>query len=76
MSVTLGPPIEIKKPIPRCPADVAIDVIRQRIKEKGSSQAKVAYAIGSSPNYLNMVLAHEKEPSMKYLRKLWIEVMR
>lgn len=66
----------VRKPIPRCPADIAIDLIAEELHLKGWDNQDFADRVGCSASYLSGVLTREKDPSMKMLRAMWIEAMR
>lgn len=66
----------VRKPIPRCPADIAVDLIAEEIDLKKWDHRDFAERVGCGAKHLSQVLNREKDPTIKLLRAMWIEAMR
>lgn len=64
------------RPIPRCPVDIALDVIKAQMQRKHIWQSTLASICGVSHRHMSAVIVREEDGSMALLRKMWIEVMR
>jgi hypothetical protein len=62
--------------IPRCPVDIALDVIKAQMERKHIWQSTLAQLCGVTHRHMSAVLSLEEDGSMALLRKMWIEVMR